>query len=226
MGPRRYAIRPSARDGISRWMRLPPCRPCCWTRSPVRPCWTPGPAGAGRRARSWGPSAGGGGVMSHDRRAGAHRRLREAQARLGLDRLYPVQADARQASRLFTRPMDRVLVDAPCSGLGTLRRHPERKWTQQEAGLAALARLEQELLRGVAPLVKSGGLLVYSACSLEPEETDLVVEAFLREFPDFAPDDPRTSLPTTAGELVDRAGAVRTWPHRHGIDGFYALRLT
>jgi 16S rRNA (cytosine967-C5)-methyltransferase len=85
--------------------------------------------------------------------------------------------------------------------------------------------VQQELLRGVAPVVKSGGMLVYSACSLEPEETDLVVEAFLREFPDFAPDDPRTSLPTTAGELVDRAGAVRTWPHRHGIDGFYAIRL-
>jgi len=181
--------------------------------------------GGGKAALLLGLLGGSGRVIALDQSARAHRRLREAQARLGLDRLYPVQADARQASRLFTRPMDRVLVDAPCSGLGTLRRHPERKWTQQEAGLAALARLQQELLRGVAPLVKSGGHLVYSTCSLEPEESDLVVEAFLREFPDFAPDDPRTSLPTTAGELVDRAGAVRTWPHRHGIDGFYAIRL-
>jgi 16S rRNA (cytosine967-C5)-methyltransferase len=136
-----------------------------------------------------------------------------------------LQADARQAERLFTRPVDRVLVDAPCSGLGTLRRHPELKWKQEEAELATMARLQSELLRGVAPLVRSGGTLVYSTCSLEPEETDVVVEAFLRDVPDFAADDPRASLPPPAAELVDDAGAMRTWPHRHGIDGFYAIRL-
>jgi 16S rRNA (cytosine967-C5)-methyltransferase len=106
-----------------------------------------------------------------------------------------------------------------------LRRHPELKWKQEEAGLATMARLQSELLRGVAPLVRSGGTLVYSTCSLEPEETDVVVEAFLRDLPDFAADDPRASLPPPAAELVDDAGALRTWPHRHGIDGFYAIRL-
>lgn len=181
--------------------------------------------GGGKAALLLGPLGGRGRVIALDPNPRAHRRLREARARLGLDRLLPLQADARQASRLFTRPMDGVLVDAPCSGLGTLRRHPERKWTQQEAGLAALAQLQHELLQGVAPLVKPGGQLVYSACSLEPEETDLVVEAFLRAFPEFTPDDPRGSLPPAAADLVDRGGAVRTWPHRHGIDGFYAIRL-
>lgn len=164
-------------------------------------------------------------VIALDPSARAHRRLQEATARLGLDRLRPIQADARQASRLLKGPVDRVLVDAPCSGLGTLRRHPERKWHQQEGGLLPLARLQRELLEGVAPLVKPGGVVVYSTCSLEPEETDLVVQAFVRDFPDFTYTDPRGSLPPAAEGLVDPGGALRTWPHRHGIDGFYAVRL-
>jgi 16S rRNA (cytosine967-C5)-methyltransferase len=181
--------------------------------------------GGGKAAVLLGLLGGHGRLIALDRNSRAHRRLHEAGRRLGLDRLMAVQADARQAERLFTRPVDRVLVDAPCSGLGTLRRHPELKWRQEEAGLATLARLQAELIRGVAPLVAAGGTLVYSTCSLEPEETDLVVEAFLRDAPDFARDDPRASLPAAAAELVDDAGTVRTWPHRHGIDGFYAIRL-
>jgi 16S rRNA (cytosine967-C5)-methyltransferase len=121
--------------------------------------------------------------------------------------------------------MDRILVDAPCSSLGTLRRHPERKWRQQEAGLAVLARLQLELLHGVAPALKPGGFLVYSTCSLEPEETDAVIETFLRDCPEFSVADVSASLPATVSELVDPKGALRTWPHRHGIDGFYAIRL-
>ncbi len=164
-------------------------------------------------------------VLTLDPSARAHRRLREARARLGLTRLLPIQADARYASRLLTRPVDRILVDAPCTGLGTLRRHPERKWQQEEAGLEVLARLQRELLLGVAPLAKPGGVLVYSTCSLEPEETDLVVERFLCDAPDFAVDDPREALPPAAADLVDSAGVLRTWPHRHGMDGFYAVRF-
>jgi 16S rRNA (cytosine967-C5)-methyltransferase len=117
------------------------------------------------------------------------------------------------------------LVDAPCSGLGTLRRHPERKWQQQEASLAALTRLQRELLHGVAPLLKPGGFLVYSTCSLEPEETDAVVETFLRDSPEFTVAAVPDSLPATVAELIDSKGALRTWPHRQGLDGFYAIRL-
>ncbi len=181
--------------------------------------------GGGKSALLLGLLGSSGRVIALDPNARAHRRLQEAKARLGLDRLAPVQADARLASRLLRQRVDRILVDAPCSGLGTLRRHPERKWQQQEAGLPALARLQQELLRGVAPLVKTGGVLVYSTCSLEREETDLVVEAFLHELPDFVIDDPRGALPPSVAGLVDPGGALRTWPHRHGIDGFYAIRL-
>ena len=181
--------------------------------------------GGGKTALLLGLLGSSGRVIALDPSARAHRRLREARMRLGLDRLLPVQADARQASRLLTRPVDRILVDAPCSGLGTLRRHPERKWQQRESGLPALARLQLELLRGVAPLLKPGGLLVYSTCSLEPEETDAVVEAFLRESPDFASDNSHHSLSATVAGLMEPDGALRTWPHRHGVDGFYAIRL-
>lgn len=181
--------------------------------------------GGGKAALLSGLLGRSGRVIALDPSARAHRRLCEARLRLGLDRVLPVQADARQASRLFTCPIDRVLVDAPCSGLGTLRRHPERKWQQQEAGLPALAQLQQELLQGVAPLVTPGGVLVYCTCSLEPEETDLVIEAFLRASPDFAPDECPVTLPPAVAGLVDSGGCLRTWPHRHGIDGFYAIRL-
>ncbi len=181
--------------------------------------------GGGKTALLLGLLGTSGRVIALDPSARAHRRLREARARLGLDRLLPVRADARQASRLLRHLVDRVLVDAPCSGLGTLRRHPERKWQQEEAALPALACLQLELLRGVAPLLKPGGLLVYSTCSLEPEETEGVIEAFLRESPDFASDDSRDTLPATVAELLDSGGALRTWPHRHGLDGFYAIRL-
>lgn len=180
--------------------------------------------GGGKTALILGRLAARGRVIALDPSARAHRRLREAGARLGFDRVFPIQADARQAAQLFTRPVDRILVDAPCSGLGTLRRHPERKWQQQEAGLAALARAQLELLEGVAPLLKPGGYLVYSTCSLEPEETDTVIETFLQDFPQFTADAP-DSFPTTIAELIDPNGVLRTWPHRHGVDGFYAIRL-
>lgn len=181
--------------------------------------------GGGKTALLLGRLADTGRVIALDPSARAHRRLREARTRLGLDRVIPIQTDARQASHVLSCAIDRALVDAPCSGLGTLRRHPERRWQQQEAGLATLARLQLELLHGVAPLLKPGGCLVYSTCSLEPEETDAVVDAFLRTFPDFTVDDASAGLPATILELIDSRGALRTWPHRHGLDGFYAIRL-
>lgn len=181
--------------------------------------------GGGKTALLMGQLAGRGRVLALDPSARAHRRLREARARLGLDQVIAIQADARRAAQLFTRQVDRVLVDAPCSGLGTLRRHPERKWQQQEAGLAALAHLQLELLHGVAPVLRPGGFLVYSTCSLEPEETDVVVETFLRDAPEYAAVDAPGGLSAAVAELIDTKGVLRTWPHRHGLDGFYAIRL-
>jgi 16S rRNA (cytosine967-C5)-methyltransferase len=181
--------------------------------------------GGGKAALILGLLGSSGRVLALDPSARAHRRLREARARLRLDRLVPIQADARQAWRLLARPVDRILVDAPCSGLGTLRRHPERKWRQQEAGLRSLAELQHSLLEGVAPLLKPGGILVYATCSLEPEETDQVIEQFRRAAPELAPDDPPEGLPSAIRRVIEPGGILRTWPHRHGVDGFFAVRL-
>jgi 16S rRNA (cytosine967-C5)-methyltransferase len=120
--------------------------------------------------------------------------------------------------------LDRVLVDAPCSGLGTLRRNPDLKWRQTEQGVAELARKQRDILAGAARLVKPGGRLVYATCSILPEENEAVVESFLAAHPEFA----RVS----AGEILARqqiplecGEELRLLPHIHDTDGFYAAVL-
>jgi len=117
---------------------------------------------------------------------------------------------------------DRVLVDAPCSNLGVLRRNPEGKWRRREVDLAALAAMQGAILDGAAALVRPGGILVYATCSLEPEENEAVIAAFHARRPDFAPD----PLPAGVPDACRAAPAMlRMFPHRHGSDGFTAQRL-
>jgi 16S rRNA (cytosine967-C5)-methyltransferase len=121
---------------------------------------------------------------------------------------------------------DRVLVDAPCSGLGVLRRNPETRWRRVEADIGRLALLQGTILGNVAPLVRPGGTLLYSLCTLTPEETDGVVDAFLAGHPDFDREDLRLSAPAGWQELFDDRGALRTFPHHHGgMDAFFAVRF-
>jgi 16S rRNA (cytosine967-C5)-methyltransferase len=159
----------------------------------------------------------------------AHR-LEALQPRLqrsGLGCVHPMviahEGDAR--IRRLDGKVDRVLVDAPCSGLGTLRRSPDLKWRQTEAGVAELAALQARILESAARLLKPGGRLVYATCSLLPQENEDVAAAFSTAHRDF--------LPLDAGELLLQAGAghaselvrggyLRLWPHRHGTDGFFA----
>ena len=119
---------------------------------------------------------------------------------------------------------DRVLVDAPCSGLGTLRRDPDIRWRRSESDLAGFARDQQALLDRAADVVKPGGRLVYATCSSEPDENDAVVEAFLRRHTDFALTDVRgeTSALTS---LLDERGILRTLPHRDRLEAFFAAAL-
>lgn len=121
---------------------------------------------------------------------------------------------------------DRVLVDAPCSGLGVLRRNPEIRWRRQPQDLPQLAALQRAILANVAPLVRPGGVLLYSVCTFTPEETEAVAESFLAAHPDFAREDLRAAAPPHWGELFDEKGTLRTFPHRHGgMDAFYAVRF-
>jgi 16S rRNA (cytosine967-C5)-methyltransferase len=110
-----------------------------------------------------------------------------------------------------------VLLDAPCSGLGTLGRHPDIRWRARAADLAGHARRQRELLEAVAPLVAGGGTLVYATCSLEPEENEEVVDPFLETHPEFT----IASPPAWADSMRD-GRFLRTRPERDGGDGFFA----
>jgi 16S rRNA (cytosine967-C5)-methyltransferase len=121
---------------------------------------------------------------------------------------------------------DGVLADAPCSGLGVLRRNPELRWRRTADDPRRLARLQEAILASAANLVKPGGRLVYSVCTQTPEETEGVVRAFLATHGEFAREDLRPLLPPHWEPLFDEAGALRTLPHRHGgMDAFWAVRL-
>ncbi|MGE0444396.1 MAG: 16S rRNA (cytosine(967)-C(5))-methyltransferase RsmB [Vicinamibacterales bacterium] len=124
----------------------------------------------------------------------------------------------------FTEPFDRVLVDAPCSGMGTVRRDPDIRWRRQEEDLAALGREQRALLARAARMVAPGGRLVYATCSSEPEENEQVVEAFLAEHPDFTPLDLRQASPLPAA-VVDAHGRLRTLPFAHGLEPFFAAAV-
>lgn len=122
--------------------------------------------------------------------------------------------------------LDRVLVDAPCSGLGVMRRNPEIRWRRRPEDLPQMASLQGKILANVAPLLRPGGVLLYSVCTFTPEETDWVVEDFLARHPKFVRDDLRSASPAEWGELFDPSGTLRTFPHRHGgMDAFYAIRF-
>lgn len=151
------------------------------------------------------------------------RRIAAEAARLGVGGLHAIAADARRPP--LGSSFDAVLVDAPCSGLGTLRRHPELRWRRQAADVGRLAELQRALLAGVAPLVRPGGALVYAVCTLTEAETTDVVSDLLANMPHFHVTDARRVLPPSAAGLVTSSGALRTLPHRDDLDGFFAVRL-
>jgi 16S rRNA (cytosine967-C5)-methyltransferase len=131
-----------------------------------------------------------------------------------------VQADI-LAPLPFRPEFDTVIVDAPCSGLGTLRRDPDIRWRRGEADLAVLASAQRVMLRHASAGVAPGGRLVYATCSSEPEENEHVAEEFIRDTPGFKPVDARTVHPELPTETVDGHGHFRTEPDRHGLECFF-----
>lgn len=162
-------------------------------------------------------------VLALDPYRGGLQRLRAEAARLGV-RVARVCADGTALPLSPSARFDAVLVDAPCSGLGTLRQHPEIRWRRTAADVVALATLQGALLAAAAPHVRPGGALVYATCTISRRENDDVVAGFLSTHDEFRRADPRPLLPAAAAELVD-GDVLRTFPHRHGLDGFYAVRL-
>lgn len=146
-------------------------------------------------------------------------RLLENRTRLAERRLHVVLADARRPP-IAAAPA--VLLDAPCTGTGTLARHPDGRWRLRADNLVALVRLQGALLEAAAAIVEPGGLLVYATCSLEPEENEAQVKAFLDRHPEF---ESRPPVGAVASELLGNDGALSVLPQRHGMDGAYAARL-
>ncbi len=159
----------------------------------------------------------------------AHRldAIKPRLARSGLSNVHPVAIAHERDERIkrLAGKIDRVLVDAPCSGLGTLRRHPDLKWRQTPATVAELVRLQSAILASASRLLKPGGRLVYATCSLLPDENEAVAAAFSQSHPDFVPLDASECLARAQvadpGSLCHN-GQLRLWPHRHGSDGFFA----
>lgn len=160
-------------------------------------------------------------VVASDRTAGGIARV--AERRTGRDRLAVVRADGTRPP-FRTGSFDVGLVDAPCSGLGTLRAHPEVRWRREPADVARLAALQRRLLDAAATLIRPGGRLVYATCTLVAEENEETVADFLAAHPGWQREDPRARL-GKAAPLVGEDLALRTAPDRGGLDGFYAVVL-
>jgi 16S rRNA (cytosine967-C5)-methyltransferase len=159
----------------------------------------------------------------------AHRlaALKPRLGRSGLSNVYPIAIAHERDERIkrLAGKMDRVLVDAPCSGLGTLRRNPDLKWRHGPKAVEELAAKQAAILNSAARLLKPGGRLVYATCSLLDNENEAITEAFSAGHEDFEPLDVTTVLASQrvndpAGLVQD--GRLRLWPHRHATDGFYA----
>jgi 16S rRNA (cytosine967-C5)-methyltransferase len=164
-------------------------------------------------------------VLAADKSPRGVRKIEESVKRLGLQSIRMACADMTQP---LTAPapdlFDRILVDAPCSGLGTLRGHPEIKWRRTETDVARLSRLQSALLDRITDYLKPGGILVYSTCTLTGTENNEVVQYFLKRHPQFELQDAADYLPDQAKPLVqDRY--FRALPHRHNTDGFFAARM-
>ena len=161
-------------------------------------------------------SAGAGGVLAADlspRRLG---RVAEGARRLGAP-VWPVATDARFPP---LECADLVLVDVPCSGTGTIRRHPDGRWRLKEGDIAGLADVQRSILEGAASAVPRGGLLVYATCTLEPEENQSQVQRFLARHPDF-----RIEPAVETGAFLDGKGCLVVLPQESGFDGAFAARM-
>jgi len=154
------------------------------------------------------------GDVSHSRAL----RLKENLVRAGSGREHVIIADGRRPP---VRPTNAVVIDVPCLGTGTFARHPDARWRVTPEALDSLVRLQAELLDRSAAVVAPGGLLVYSTCSLEPEENQSQVERFLRAHPEFR----REATSAVSPDLLTPEGDLMVLPHRHGTDGAYAARL-
>lgn len=151
-------------------------------------------------------------------------RLLEANCqRLGLRCIHSLVGDATTIA--LDGQFDRIFVDAPCSGLGVLRRHPDAKWRKTPSLIDSMQRQQSAILAHVSRFLKPGGVLVYATCSTEPEENQEVVQAFLTRHPAYRSDPIAAYLPVSAHVFARDEPYFQTWPGAEGVDGFFGVRL-
>ena len=160
-----------------------------------------------------------GSVMACDLHENKLVRIRESAARLGVTCVETAAADGRSFRPEWDAGFDTVLVDAPCSGLGIIRKKPDIRYKKAD-DLFALPVIQSAILENAARYVKPGGTLVYSTCTILPEENEQISDAFLAEHPDFSRES--FTLPQPVGLT---GGQLTLWPQLHGTDGFYICRM-
>jgi 16S rRNA (cytosine967-C5)-methyltransferase len=164
-------------------------------------------------------------LVALDRSNRGLEKIRENVARLGLGSICVAKSDvSRKLAAALRGPYNRILLDAPCSGLGTLRSHPEIKWHRAANDIERLSGMQLQILNQVASYLEPGGVLVYSTCTLTLAENEQVVQSFLEQDKQFELDDAAAYLPEQARSLV-RGRYFTTLPHRHNTDGFFAARM-
>jgi 16S rRNA (cytosine967-C5)-methyltransferase len=158
-------------------------------------------------------------VLAGDASRNRLARVRDNVVRLDAPNIIPFVGDAAQPP---LGEVDAVLIDVPCTGTGTFRRHPDARWRLKASDFAVMPALQRAILRGAASIVRPGGLLIYSTCSLEVEENDEQVATFLSEHPDWTLDAPPSGV---VPDTVLDEGLLRVLPQQHGTDGAFAARF-
>ncbi len=161
-------------------------------------------------------------IEACDRTSSRLHKLHQNAKRLGIQSIQACLGDSR-AMPQFVGQCDRVLIDAPCSGLGTLHRHADARWRQTPATVTELAQLQRELLESVATWVKPKGVLVYSTCTLHPTENEELIRYFLAQHPSWQIEPPAPDSPPA--HFATPEGWVKVWSHQHNMDGFFMVRL-
>lgn len=161
-------------------------------------------------------------IWGCDRTPSRLKKLQQNAERMGLQSIQICTGDSRDLPQ-FVGQCDRVLLDAPCSGLGTLHRHADARWRQTPETVAELTVLQRQLLDQAASWLKPNGKLVYATCTLHPAENEQLIQTFLSQHPEWQIELPEPDSPTAA--FATPAGWVKVWPHQSEMDGFFMVRL-
>lgn len=152
--------------------------------------------------------------------------LASEMSRLGISTVTPCVYNLNEPlSRNRFGMFDRILLDAPCSGLGTIRRNPDAKWSMSKKNLGHYKKRQLRFLDNLTHLIKPSGILVYAVCSMEPEEGNDIVKKFLNKHSEYAIIDRPPGLPNKLSPFIDKNGHLKTFPHIHNMDGFFAVCL-